>query len=95
MTRSPHPAETRTVMVETTKAACPNESTHTRRPELYLHWYSWAERMSKTHAQVTCEGCGRWMIWLPNAQAREVNKRKLREKNEFLEAHGLPKMRHL
>jgi hypothetical protein len=74
---------------------CPKKNLHTPHPELYLQHYSWAHEMSKTHAQITCESCGRWEIWLPKAQAREINKRRLREVSEFLKAHGLPKVKTL
>lgn len=32
-------------------------------PEGYLQWHAWAERMSKTHHQQECPGCGRFTIW--------------------------------
>jgi len=41
---------------------CPNESAHTPCPELYMQWHAWAKRMSKTHSQVKCNGCGRFKI---------------------------------
>ena len=47
---------------------------HTPAPERYTGWGNWADRMRKTHSQVRCQGCGRWAIWLPKAQAREINK---------------------
>ena len=42
---------------------CP--SNHTLCPESYLAWHRWAEEKSKTHRQVQCEGCGRFLIWVP------------------------------
>ena len=29
-----------------------------------LHWYSWAEHMSKTHRQMRCPVCGLFAIWV-------------------------------
>lgn len=42
---------------------CPNQAEHTPCPSGYLDWFSWAERMNRTHGQRRCEGCGRWAIW--------------------------------
>ena len=42
---------------------CPNAAEHTPAPADYLGWFSWAERMNRTHDQRRCEGCGRWAIW--------------------------------
>jgi hypothetical protein len=44
---------------------CPNEVAHTPCPTGYLQWWSWVERMNRTHDQAVCEGCGRWAIWYP------------------------------
>lgn len=41
---------------------------HTPQPAGYLHWHSWAQRMSRTHRQLTCDQCNRWMIWAPKEQ---------------------------
>lgn len=38
---------------------------HTYGPTGYLAWHEWAEKMSKTHRQLRCSGCGLWMIWIP------------------------------
>jgi hypothetical protein len=43
--------------------ACPNQAEHTPCPTGYVNWWSWAERMNRTHGQRQCEGCGRWAIW--------------------------------
>jgi hypothetical protein len=67
----------------------PNGCVHTPQPEGYLQWHSWADQASKTHAQIKCEKCGLWQIWLPKAQARAINKRRLAELNEFLKSQGL------
>lgn len=42
---------------------------HTPAPEGYLQWHSWAQRMSTTHRQITCDECNRWMIWVPKRLA--------------------------
>lgn len=47
---------------------CPNKDNHTPRPEGYMAWMSWADRMSKTHKQIKCAGCGRYTIWVPKGQ---------------------------
>ena len=44
---------------------CPNESNHTKCPDNYVGWHMWAEKKSKTHKQVCCEGCDRLSIWRP------------------------------
>ena len=47
---------------------CPNQAEHTPHPTGYLGWWSWAERMNRTHGQRQCTGCGRWAIWYPRAE---------------------------
>lgn len=37
---------------------------HTPCPEGYIAWHEWAEKKSKTHKQVKCEGCGLFKIWI-------------------------------
>jgi len=44
---------------------CPDRIHHTEVPQDYLAWHSWAKLMSKTHRQLKCAGCGRYLIWLP------------------------------
>lgn len=44
---------------------CPNEAEHTPCPDGYVQWWSWCERMNRTHEQRECEGCGKWAIWFP------------------------------
>jgi len=39
----------------------------------YGAWVAWAETMSKTHAQVRCQQCGKWAIWLPKDEAHIIN----------------------
>jgi len=38
---------------------------HTAAPATYLAWHVWAEKMSKTHRQRRCKGCGLYVIWEP------------------------------
>ena len=42
---------------------CPNFEDHTDCPEGYIAWHYWAKKMSKTHRQRKCAGCGRFAIW--------------------------------
>ncbi|HEY3259615.1 MAG TPA: hypothetical protein VGJ95_04990 [Pseudonocardiaceae bacterium] len=44
---------------------CPQHALHTPQPAGYSEWFDWAERMSRTHDQVRCPGCGRFSIWEP------------------------------
>lgn len=37
-------------------------------PEGYLAWNAWAEKMSKSHRQVKCPGCGLWALWVPKKE---------------------------
>lgn len=46
---------------------CPNAAEHMPCPDGYLAWWSWVERMNRTHGQRRCEGCGRWAIWYERA----------------------------
>lgn len=45
----------------TTDACIP----HTPAPQGYVARAEWAERMSRTHEQRQCPGCGLWNIWTP------------------------------
>ena len=49
-------------------AMCPNLEDHTHSPTGYIKWHHWADRMSKTHKQRKCAGCGRYAIWEPKPQ---------------------------
>ena len=42
---------------------CPKIKSHTKCPEGYVAWHEWAQKKSKKHYQVECEGCGRLTIW--------------------------------
>jgi hypothetical protein len=44
---------------------CPDEHKHTAAPSGYVAFFAWAERMSRTHRQLKCSGCGRWQLWVP------------------------------
>lgn len=64
---------------------CPNKEQHTPCPDGYIARHEWAKRMSKTHAQTTCPGCGLWKIWLPrNSKAHLDWKQKMREDAKFM-----------
>lgn len=67
----------------------PNGCVHTPTPEGYIQWRNWAGEASKTHSAIKCERCGLWKIWLPKAEARAINKRRLAELNIFLKSHGM------
>ena len=45
----------------TTPACVP----HTPAPSGYAARHEWAERMSRTHEQQQCPGCGLWLVWTP------------------------------
>lgn len=47
------------------EALCPHFEDHTVYPECYLQWHAWADKMSKTHRQRKCSGCGLYAIWEP------------------------------
>lgn len=44
---------------------CPNIEDHTDQPEGYIAWHWWAAKMSQTHKQRKCKGCGQYVIWEP------------------------------
>ena len=41
---------------------------HTPCPKGYIDWHNWAEKKSKTHAQVKCPYCGLWAIWIKKSK---------------------------
>jgi hypothetical protein len=47
------------------EALCPHFHDHTPTPEGYLQWHAWARKMSRTHRQERCSGCGLYAIWVP------------------------------
>lgn len=59
----------------------PNCQPHTPEPTGYFAWHEWAERMTKTHKQIRCPGCGLWAIWTP---------RDLPTESEPCPDHGQP-----
>jgi hypothetical protein len=63
---------------------CPNAAAHTPCPVGYNDWDEWARIKSKTHRQITCQHCGRYVIWLPKAEARRVldERRRLAIEND-------------
>lgn len=52
-------------------ASCAHCGRHGRfyrdEPTGYVAWQEWAEKMSQTHHQEQCPGCGRYTIWKPGA----------------------------
>ena len=42
---------------------CPLARKHTKQPDSYSKWHSWAEKKSKTHYQSACPACGRFVMW--------------------------------
>lgn len=42
---------------------CPQQDKHTPCPSGYVEWHDWAAKMSETHKQVRCSGCGLYAIW--------------------------------
>ncbi len=63
MSRTAKPANAARPMV------CPNAAEHTPRPDGFLAWHAWAERMSRTHRQTRCKGCDLYKIWVPRASS--------------------------
>lgn len=52
---------------------CPDKASHTECPEGYIQWHAWAEKMSKTHEQERCAGCGLFTIWRPKRRATALS----------------------
>lgn len=46
-------------------AKCPNRAEHADAPWGYLEWHEWARVKKKTHRQVRCDGCGRYLVLVP------------------------------
>lgn len=44
---------------------CPSRGQHTPAPRGYFEAHEWAERKLRTHRQRRCDGCGRFLIWVP------------------------------
>ncbi len=49
---------------------CPHFEDHTAAPAGYLQWHAWATKMSKTHQQRKCDGCGRYSVWEPKCERK-------------------------
>ncbi len=58
---------------------CPHQAAHTPAPSAYLDWHDWARRMEKTHRQVMCNGCGRYLIWRPKSKCARCGKLHVNE----------------
>jgi hypothetical protein len=55
---------------------CLGREKHTPCPPGFMQWHEWAEKKSKTHVQVKCDGCGLYVIWKPKrASARNPAQR--------------------
>lgn len=63
------------------------ECRHTPCPEGYCEWHGWAERASKTHAQIKCKCCGKWSVWLPKTEARKVNREDRKKERAAVKAY--------
>jgi hypothetical protein len=46
------------------ESTCRYAVSHTPCPNGYIAWFGWAHRMSKTHRQIRCEGCGLYYVWV-------------------------------
>lgn len=54
--------------------ACPQRARHTKAPEGYIAWHTWAADKARTHTQKRCPGCGLFTIWV-----RKKPRKRLRE----------------
>lgn len=60
-----------TIRAQQSDPICPNADQHTPdQPTSYTGWHHWATRMSRTHNQVRCPGCGLYEIWIPKVARR-------------------------
>lgn len=70
------PSNASTARIRAEQDACPNAADHVYGPRGYVQWHEWAERMSKTHRQSKCKGCGYWLIaWPKTAKVAEEGNR--------------------
>jgi hypothetical protein len=44
---------------------CPQADQHTPAPASYTGYHHWSARMSRTHMQTRCPGCGLYEVWIP------------------------------
>lgn len=47
---------------------CRRAQLHTPCPTSTEEWRAWAAAMQRTHEQLRCPGCGKWVVWLPAGQ---------------------------
>lgn len=70
--------------LEDANARCPRRELHDvvdlgegrflpPRPRSYAALFDWFAMAGKTHAQVRCEGCGRYLVWVPRAEGVEYD----------------------
>ena len=52
-------------VLTTPPAATPDCEPHTPSPHGYVDHAEWAEEMLKTHKVRRCQGCQRFLIWVP------------------------------
>lgn len=71
MTKPPSPAGLSEAQKR--EVFCPHFEDHTLSPEGYIQWHAWAEKMSETHRQEKCGGCGLYTIWTPKQPRRVLN----------------------
>lgn len=48
---------------------CPDFKKHTKQPDGYVEWHTWAEKKEKTHVQTQCPTCKLWAIWVKKEKA--------------------------
>lgn len=51
-------------------APCPNKTQHEPAPEDYAALCGWMHVKSRTHRQVACPGCGKYLVWTPREDVR-------------------------
>lgn len=52
------------ITVPTESRLC--KSIHTPAPSDYGEWAEWIALMKQSRTPFQCEGCGQWVIWIPN-----------------------------
>jgi len=73
MNRSADPAPDPALDPWTRGAGCPQAEWHTDCPVRehdWTGWSDWAQGMARTHVQRKCQGCDRYLIWVPKAGVR-------------------------
>lgn len=51
-------------------ASCPNKAAHEPMPDDYAAIAGWMHVKSRTHRQVQCPSCGKYLIWVPREDVR-------------------------